>query len=277
MKKVMFLVLFCDLSAMINCFHLDVPMSQQNAKKEMVFTNGKSYQDLEDELRLKHPNEPESIIIKGYGLGTEEFENKIINPVYCSNYFPFQGVDLNSATGSFELKEKSGHYFLIPEKITESNYDTARFLLTHEIGHSQFPNLLPAVNTSIGLTFYPIAYYWKKTMGSAPYRNRFTKYGSKIIAANILSTLAKFCCYQLEERRADNFAIKHSDASMLQGALEGLQEDKKQLQKEYSKTVISKVLPFRIGWNLKDPLHPSLDSRIAKVKAALKTKFNIEA
>ncbi len=184
---------------------------------------------------------------------------------------------LNPETGSLDQKEKMEHYLLIPQKVTEWNYDVARFMLTHEIGHSQFPNLLPALNVSTGLAFYSIAYYWKKIMGSAPYKNRFTKYGSKFIAASILSNLAKFGLYQLEERRADNFAIKHSDASMLQGAIQEFQEVKKTLQKEYSTSTLSKVLPFSIGWKLKDPLHPSLDSRIAKIKTALKTKFNLEA
>lgn len=274
-KLILLSISLCSITLFLNAIQENTPLNQQEAKKTMIFSNGKSYQDLDQELSIKHPNKPESLIISGYGSGAEIFENKIINLVYSPNYFGINYRELNPDTGSLESKQKSGDCFLIPEKLTKLDYDAARFLLTHEIGHSQQPNTTLAIQGSTRAAFLPIAYYWKKIVGSRPYKNRFTKYGSKFFAAEVLTTLVANGFINLEERRADNFAIKHCDAKALQAAIKEFQANKEILQKEWSS--MSSYIPFRgIGNYVLDPIHPSFDSRIAKIKGALKTRFGIE-
>ena len=252
-KLLLFCISFCHITSFINGFQIDVPLNQKNAKKSIMFSNGKSYQDLEDELRQKHKNLPEFIISK-----RQTFSH------FSQPFKQLQITDDNFST----LPGKS--YIFVPKKITKMDYEAAKFALTHEIGHSKFPNYAVINYGSTTVAFLPIFYYWKKLIGSsAYYKNRFTKYGSKYISANIATKLLYYSLSNIEERRADNFAIKHSELKNLQAAKKDFSTFQEKLKKEWSLYRLSKYIPFALGQYYMDPKYPSTNSRIRKIEKAI--------
>ena len=248
----MFYLLLLSLAIDIHSFDLKVPVDQQSTKNNMVFSNGKTYQNLEDELCTKFANLPEFIIICGYGLGTDDFENKIVNPAYCPNYCHLSYTVFNPKTGIKEEKEKNGNCFLIPEKIVELDYEEACFILLHEIGHSIFPNKVPMTNISIAC---------------------ISIFGGKSFLMTIIGSYLSV----LEEQRADDFAIKHSSLATLQGGLNYFKKVKVVFKKEYIKYKSSSFYLFNTVWGFLNFTHPNINKRIEKIKSALKNHFGVDS
>ncbi|MBP9764924.1 M48 family metalloprotease [Candidatus Babeliales bacterium] len=245
--------------------HRHYVFDEKAAKENIVFSNGKNLKTLEAELQSKYQGTPIFRVVKDYGCFTDGMQHKVLNPAY--SWLDYSQQDFE------EQKSRKTGVVLMPEMINQMSYDSANFITSHELGHSQLPYAIPVISALANISYWPIAYYWKKRFGAGPYRNRLTKHTSKLLAAYGITTFASGVAVNLEERRADNFAIKHSDAKALKGGIEYLKTSKNSLQNEYQKHAVSRFLPFSIGWKYLDPTHPSLDSRIAKIERALHKRF----
>lgn len=126
--------------------------------------------------------------------------------------------------------------------------------------------------TSMGV----ITYYWKKFIGTTPYKNRFTKYGSKFFAANAISFIGICSMHKVAESYRENVAIKNTNTAILQDVIEELKENKEKAEKEYSASIVSKVFPFKLAYKLRNPLTPTNDSRIVTIERELKERSSRE-
>lgn len=92
----------------------------------------------------------------------------------------------------------------------------------------------------------------------------------------MLATIVSNALLKLEEQRADNWANMQADEKVLLGGIEYLNFIKDKMQDKWSGYKISSIIPFSVG-KFMDISHPNIDSRIAKIKTALKTRFGVDA
>ena len=163
---------------------------------------------------------------------------------------------------------------MIPEKITTLDYEEARFVLLHEIGHSTFRTAVPLITISAEITSCLLVFLVVKDIKS--FKKEYLECIFKLGQIDIVIKFLKSYLFILEERRADDFAINNSGLMTLQGGLKYFQNIKAALEKEYADYSISKVFSFNIGWRLIDSSHPTIDSRIEKIKKALKDRFGVD-
>ncbi len=151
-----------------------------------------------------------------------------------------------------------------------------KWLMLHETGHAQIPYAIPTIQGAVTTVQLLTPYFWGMHK-KVPYRNIITKIGSKGIATLALSTLVNVNGMRIEERRADNFANKHADEQMLKGGIVSLENFQKQYENIWKLSDASQSMSLKTFLNLTDLLHPTPDSRIAKMKKALKNRFGVEA
>ncbi len=264
-------------------------LNQEQAKKELVFTDGVSFDQVEEETRKEHPHMPEVILVDKY-LNLGDFTNKIPAPFYCQpptnvttsvlkNENPITTVALkedNNRELQPLFKTQTLKTFKSPilanSEFKQLNSHGAKYLLLHEAGHAKYPYLIQSINIgSIG-TFLAIGYYWKKIINAQPYKNKFCKYTSKFIAARIASECFVRFAMNLEERRADSYANHYSKKEDIEGGIKWLKEIKPHYEEYWKTYKLSKVIPFSLGQYIFDPLHPSTDSRIRKLTKAANSK-----
>ena len=97
------------------------------------------------------------------------------------------------------------------------------------------------------------------------------------MATLALGSFFRIAGFRAEERRADNFANKHADEQTLKGGIETFEGHKNIINTVWNVTGASKIMSKKVFENLVDLKHPTVDSRIAKMKKALKTRFGVEA
>ncbi len=275
MKKTLaILCLTASFTHLFGSFQVLNPLDQEKAKKELFFTDGVSFDQVEQNLRKKHPHTPEIVLVTKY-LGVDEICNTIPAGYYAAMNAPIHTITQDQHNADkFLLKETTlPHAIYANDKFKHLDSHAATWVLTHEIGHAKYPYIILSIIGGVIPISFSAAYLWKKVINSQkPYKNRFTKFSSKLLAAQLISNTYTFVAYNLEERRADNYANKHSNKEEITGGIDYFKATKKELE-EYWKTYrLSKFIPFFLGQYIIDPTHPSLDSRIRKLTKAANSK-----
>lgn len=172
--------------------------------------------------------------------------------------------------------------YIVLRKDTVRDLTSAQceWIIMHEAGHAQRQvenNLTAAAICGIPLLVF---YYWG-VHKTEPYENIATKLLSKFIAALIAGIIVGSELLKAEEKKADSWANEHSDKEALLGGIGALNYAKEIIKKELSSdkgdSAILSEIPFCVAEWLCCPYHPSVDSRITKIKDALKTRFGIDA
>jgi len=151
------------------------------------------------------------------------------------------------------------------------------WIILHEAGHAQ----KQVENKVIGglLLAVPliVAYYWGMHK-TEPYKNSVSKLLSKAFAGMTAGIIVGSELIKAEERRADSWANEHADKTALLGGIDALKYCKGVIEDKLSRkdsALLSKI-PFCILEWLCCPYHPSIDSRITKIKKSLKKRFEID-
>lgn len=154
------------------------------------------------------------------------------------------------------------------------------WIIMHEAGHAQRQVENSLVATAICGIPLLVFYYWgiHKT---EPYANFVTKLLSKSTAALIAGIIIGSELLKAEEKKADSWANEHADKEALLGGIGALNYAQEIIKKELSRdkgdSAILSQIPFCVAEWLCCPYHPSIDSRIGKIKDALKIRFGIDA
>ncbi|MCX5924315.1 MAG: hypothetical protein NTZ68_02740 [Candidatus Dependentiae bacterium] len=230
------------------------PLDQQGAKKETLFKDGVSFAQMEETARKNCPQIPDILLT---------------DAMLC----PLTGIDTGSDAAYLPSTQS-----IWASRTTADRHSSKAFewAMLHETGHAQMPYAVNSIHGAVVATNLATAYYWGAHKAK-PYKNRVTKYGSKYLAMTAAGAIVNSTLMKIEERRADNWANKTADAQALQGGIEYFEASKIKQQEEWSKYKLSSVVPFGVAKYLLDPIHPSLDSRIAKCKTVLKNRFSINA
>ncbi|MBP9765331.1 M48 family metalloprotease [Candidatus Babeliales bacterium] len=215
-------------------------IDQEKVKQETFTKDGISAVQLEKNIREKYPNIPKIILIES-----------------CQDSLLKQDAGINAA-----FNPSADAILLDRKNISQESSHALTWSILHEAGHAQQPRNISTINIVVGVTQLFSLYFWG-IHKSKPYKNIFTKISSKVIAAIAIGGLVNCTLMRAEERRADNWANAHADQETLQGGIETL-EAVKQIAQQKSQTT----------W---DPTHPSIDSRIAKIKKTLKNRFGVDA
>jgi hypothetical protein len=245
MKKCSLILFF-----IINFLFLKADLDQQFLKSVYSIEDGRSFQQFEDEFRNKYSklNIPEIKLLDGrFGLSYHIYDH------FIALFRPY---------------------------INGSDCDASKmeWCLLHEVGHSQKPNFSKSINLGAIFSGILMPFLWGKHK-TKPYKNIVTKISSKTLAGISASVIFFCAARKLEERRADNFANQHADEKALVRGLEYFESIKKSENvafekiKTYSFFLGMALAPFKWG----DPIHPTINSRIAKIKTALKTRFGVDA
>jgi hypothetical protein len=257
MKKinVLFMIIIGLFHAPVGAMKWDFDLDQESAKAQTFFTDGISVAQIEQSLRDKH------------GLAMPEkflLVNNTFDLLGNKKYF---GAAYIPADHSL---------FLERDMVNRSNSHAATWLLSHETGHAQMPNVVPNIaRTQLAINI-ATGYFWGAHKAK-PYKNFATKAYSKFMASALTGLIFNCASMRLEERRADNFANKHSDEKTLQGGIEFLQDCKAMQENFWSEGKPFSPLGFRIGQQFMDLTHPSCDSRIAKIQKELDKRANHKA
>lgn len=257
MKKIniLFMIIIGLFHAPVGAMKWDYNLDQEEAKTQTFFTDGISVAQIEQSLRDKH------------GLAIPE-KFLLINNIYdvLGNKVYF-GAGYVAANHSILLEK---------DMVNRSNSHAATWLLSHETGHAQMPNMVSTIipRTQLAINILT-AYYWGAHRAK-PYKYFATKAGSKFMASALAGLIFNSASMRLEERRADNWANKNSDEKTLQGGIEFLQDCKALQQKAWSQGEPFSPLGFSIGQQFMDLTHPSCDSRIAKIQKELDKRANLK-
>ena len=277
MKKI--LTLLCLIASSANTFaglRFINYFNQEQAKKDLIFTDGVSFAQVEKDIKEKHPHIPDVLLVDCY-LDQKSI-NDLPNKIPAPFYFP-KGTNVTATIavlnqdGSSKLENKTfENPILANSEFKQLDSHGAKWLLTHETGHAKYPNLIPTIRIISLPVFLSTTYAWKKIINSKPYKNRVTKYSSKLFAGLCASNSYVQTAIKLEERRADNYANQHTDKRAILSAKNYFQNTKHHLQELWNSYKLSKILPFSIGQYIIDPMHPSIDSRIRKLTKAAHSK-----
>jgi hypothetical protein len=249
MKKLM-LSLMCAGLLQANLFASE---EENNFKKSQAFTqDGVRFDRLEEEFRAKysHLNIPEITMVDDlvaqYGWSSAGYVWK-------------------------------NHELLVDKKtMGELPASSWQWLMLHETGHAQMPYVVPAIHGTVTATQLLTPYFWGMHK-KVPYKNIVTKLGSKAIATLVISTFVNVNAFRTEERRADNFANKHADKDVLHGGKKWCEGYESLIAQAWNGSGASQSMSQKTFANLIDPIHPTVDSRIAKIQKALKNRFGVEA
>ncbi len=254
------------------------PIHSHEEKQNFKFPNEKTFVEFEEVFRSKYnklsiPRIDLGMLNPlGLGLCIKEMSSSIPD-IHDENLKTEEYEKINNFTESLKTAYPfviASTLFLKALNLTEPELEWG---LLHEAGHGQKPYIVEGIlNITKALPIItPFIWGFHK---KAPYKNIITKIGSKALATLAIPT-AFFCtALRLEERRADNFANKHANKEALLGGLEFFNKAEK-LQKVFMPNYLKK-LPYSMTQYILDPIHPSIGSRVAKIKTALKTRFNVE-
>ncbi|MCX5923688.1 MAG: M48 family metalloprotease [Candidatus Dependentiae bacterium] len=241
--------------APISAMKWDYDIDQESAKNQTFFTDGISVAQVEQSLRDKH------------GLAIPE------KFLFINNIYDILGNKMYMGAAY-----SAGHHSILLERdmVNRSNSRAATWLLSHETGHAQMPNvtstIIPRTQLAINIA---TAYFWGAHKAK-PYKHFSTKVYSKFMASALAGLVFNSASMRLEERRADNWANKNSDEKTLQGGIEFLQDAKALQQKHWSKGEPFSPLGFSIAQQFMDLTHPSCDSRIAKIQKELDKRADLK-
>jgi hypothetical protein len=185
---------------------------------------------------------------------------------------PFLTTPLPTET-DFHDKYFNPRIIVDPNFISELSAPEMEWAILHEKGHLTKPAIPDLIETQLSTVQAYVLAFWGAHK-SKPYKNVFTKYPSKAIAFLALPALFKVAAYRSEEKRADRWANAHADEQALKGGISIFENWIKPKHQEICKDL---NLPLSVGQHLIDPIHPSSDSRIAKIKTALKARFGVDA
>lgn len=258
MKKIIYsaILAFGFLNANIyGCFtRITYRLDQEAVKKSTLFKDGVSFTEMEQSVRKKHSNIPSILLV-----------DTMVDGLFGQD----TGMD-----AAFIPQDK----MIWASRATASTHNSKAFewAMLHETGHAQQPNNMPAIQGAVGITQLLTGYYWGMHKAK-PYKNLLTKLGSKTFAAMLAGSVVGSTLMKAEERRADNWANSVADKQALLGGIEYFDCFRSKLQDQWSGYKIGSIVPFSVGKYLMSPLHPNVDSRIAKIKTALKARFGVEA
>jgi hypothetical protein len=254
------------------------PIDSHEKKDKFKFPNGKTFVEFEEVFRSKYnklniPRIDFSYFNPlGLCLSIKEMSSSIPN-LHDENFKTEEHEEIKNFTESL----KTAHPFILVSKNfcdgLKLNEPELEWGLLHEAGHGQIPYMCEGILHATKALQVMTPFIWgihKK----APYKNIITTIGSKALATLTLPLAFLCTALNLEERRADNFVNRYANKEALLGGIEFFNKAEK-LQKECMPDPLKK-LPFSITQYIVDPIHPSIDSRIAKIKATLKTRFNVE-
>ncbi len=184
-----------------------------------------------------------------------------------------------------EIAEKRSALFkptikISPNDIYKASDEVIKWTLLHEMGHATKP-----FNTQV-CEYAPMALLWNVGLlwglhKSKAYKNKVTCILSKCVASFLVGNAAKVGLYHAEERRADNFANKHATLDELRGGVNFFENvvmmQKRIVSTNNKATFGGDYVPYAIGKYIIDPIHPSADSRIAKINKVMKERFGVDA
>lgn len=243
MKKLMLFLSFIGYAKTnLGSIKYTSPEYQDSAKKTCFSKDGISLYDLEQSMRQKYNkiSIPSIAVVNDVSIGYVPLIQKIfINKSHFSDY---------SATSN-------------------------EWALLHETGHGTENTTTVVSSTTLG-SLCATSYFWGMHK-KIPYKNIATKLASKTTASLALNSL--IYCYgaRLDEKHADSFANKYADQAALQGGIDIFKSVQKSKENKYNQFKYSNIIPFQVFEFLKDPLHPSLNSRITNIQNTLKTRFNV--
>lgn len=147
------------------------------------------------------------------------------------------------------------------EFVTTESHQAVEWAILHEDGHAQRPFMLEAIEISTVLVALLGMHYCNSS--------RIVNF----MKGSMLAAVFRMLAMQLEERRADDWANEYASEEALKGAVEYFQNCRKKCKEKYDKLDF-KYIPFGMFQYTQDFDHPSLDSRIAKIKKVLKDRFS---
>lgn len=227
-------------------------LNQQEIKKEILTKDGISFTELEQNMRRNYCDIPEMLMI----MSVED---------------PLTGAELDV---DFFYTDKK--ILICPKNLHTLTSKSIEWAILHETGHSKQPYNISAILGVATITQLLTAYYWGMHKAK-PYKNRLTKLGSKVLPALLVGSVVHCGLMNAEERRADNWANMQGDKEALLGGIEYFDHFQQKMQDILSENTMTSVILFNIEKYLMDPLHPTIDSRILKIKETLKTRFGYEA
>lgn len=216
------------------------------------------------------------------GIGFSSLENSIRRKYKDLNIPPIIVAESLTLVLTNEPLEIGCCYFcgvnyIVLQKDTIYNFTAkeCEWMILHEAGHAQKQFQNNAIGTALVAIPLLVAYYWGAHR-TKPYKNIATKLLSKACAATIAGILVGSELIKAEEKRADSWANEHGDEEALLGGINALNRCKGIIQDKLAHTenvAILNKIPFSILEWIYCPYHPSVDSRIAKIKRALKKRF----
>lgn len=240
-----------------NSFHVNgmtvkyiYPLDQVKAKKEALMSDGVSVVELEQHMKQKYPNITNVLLVNKFLSSLNEVD-----------------LEMDAAYGNDQILLSSQNM----HKLTSRAYE---WDILHEAGHAQQPYNIFAIQGAVGITQLLTGYYWGMHKKGS-YKNRLTKLGSKTFAAILAGSIVNCALMQAEERRADNWANSVADKKALLGGIEYFNFFKLKAQNKWSEYKISSIIPFSVAKHMLDPIHPSIESRIAKINKVKKERFSL--
>lgn len=278
--KIIFIALLGFVPAKIGAALFDT-----TALNGPILKDGTSFQSFEDSIRKKYKNLPKINLLElgeKMPIAYKSFDKMSSFWGYEKDYGqdahfhrvndPFLTTPLMTDTNFCE-KYFNPAIIVSPSQISKITAPQMEWAILHEAGHLTKPgayDYIPAFQQA--LQAYVLAFWGAHK--SKPYKNIISKSCSKTLAALMASLLFNSLAIRAEEKRADRWANNHADEQALRGGISFFEDFAKPLRQNMCAQM---GLPYISGQALIDPSHPSDDSRISKMKKALKTRFGVDA
>lgn len=216
-------------------FQMQYAENQEAAKRDMIFKDGTSLEQLEATLKQQYPNMPNFIVANKY---------TVLNVECPLNLIEF---------------DKKNNRIIIGQDCNQCDFHATNWRMLHVLGKTQEPYATAYFIQTFQLAVRLLTFYYWGIHRTKAYKNIATKIYSKFSASSLAGGSTMMLADNLKTRRADNWANAHSNIETLNGGIESMTDLKKMLQKTSIPFILEKAMA---------PTSPSLDSRIAKMEKA---------